>query len=259
MLAMIEINLLPQEYRVQERTPLGLILTIVLGMLTVGAIGIYGIDLKNQLAENSNGLAAAKSTASELVSLKDQIVAHGDDTEAARTHANRMFVLQDELKTHGPELPAAFSNLDRLVAMKDKLLEQTASVADAVQNLEILSDFREELGGQIQSLTRMREGLLQIVLMESTLGRVAKALEPLSQIANVRRLSDVELREAARSILENRSTKITSKPETPRPLPQEGGAAGGPFIAPEAKSADIYEVPESGDTALPVPLPVTTN
>ena len=46
MLAMIEINLLPPEYRVQERTPLGLILTIVLGMLTVGAIGIYGIDLK---------------------------------------------------------------------------------------------------------------------------------------------------------------------------------------------------------------------
>jgi len=50
MLGMIEINLLPQEYRVQERTPLGLILTIVLGMLTVGAVGIYGIDLKNQLS-----------------------------------------------------------------------------------------------------------------------------------------------------------------------------------------------------------------
>jgi Tfp pilus assembly protein PilN len=53
VLAMIEINLLPQEYRVQERTPLGLILTIVLGMLTVGAIGIYGIDLKNQLASET--------------------------------------------------------------------------------------------------------------------------------------------------------------------------------------------------------------
>jgi len=48
---MIEINLLPQEFRVQERTPLGLILTIVLGMLTVGAVGIYGIDLKNQLSK----------------------------------------------------------------------------------------------------------------------------------------------------------------------------------------------------------------
>jgi Tfp pilus assembly protein PilN len=55
---MIEINLLPQEYRVQERTPLGLILTIVLGMLTVGAIGIYGIDLKNQLsAETARNLS----------------------------------------------------------------------------------------------------------------------------------------------------------------------------------------------------------
>jgi len=47
---MIEINLLPQEYRVQERTPLGLFLTIVVGICTVGAIGVYEINLKKELA-----------------------------------------------------------------------------------------------------------------------------------------------------------------------------------------------------------------
>jgi hypothetical protein len=50
MLGMIEINLLPQEYRVQERTPLGLFLTIVVGICTVGAIGVYEINLKKELA-----------------------------------------------------------------------------------------------------------------------------------------------------------------------------------------------------------------
>jgi Tfp pilus assembly protein PilN len=50
MLGMIEINLLPQEYRVQERTPLGLFLTIVVGICAVGAIGVYEINLKKELA-----------------------------------------------------------------------------------------------------------------------------------------------------------------------------------------------------------------
>jgi len=75
----------------------------------------------------------------------------------------------------------------------------------------------------------MREGLMQIVLMENTLGRVARLLEPLSQIANVRRLSDQELRAAARSILDNRSTRISSKPEALQKVPQE--AANDPFLA----------------------------
>jgi hypothetical protein len=50
MLGMIEINLLPQEYRVQERTPLGLFLTIIVGICTVGAIGVYEINLQKDLA-----------------------------------------------------------------------------------------------------------------------------------------------------------------------------------------------------------------
>jgi len=53
---MIEINLLPQEYRVQDRTPLGLLLTVVVGLCAVGAISIYWIDRKKELAavENKN-------------------------------------------------------------------------------------------------------------------------------------------------------------------------------------------------------------
>ncbi len=207
------------------------------------------LNLKAQLAVNGADLAAARSTADELLSLKDQIVAKGQDTEAARTNANRLFVLQDELKSQGATLPDAFSTLDRLVEIKDKLVDQTPAVADAVQNLEILSDFQEEFGEQIRALGRMREGLMQIVIMEGTLGKVAKILEPLSQIANVRRLSDRELREAARSILENRSTRISSKPDAPRHLPNE--AAIDPFGQPFGNSG----VANDGIEAAPVPPP----
>jgi Tfp pilus assembly protein PilN len=47
---LIEINLLPLEYRVQERTPLGLFLTIIAGICVVGAIGVYELDLRKKLS-----------------------------------------------------------------------------------------------------------------------------------------------------------------------------------------------------------------
>ncbi len=212
------------------------------------------LALKSQIADNDAGLASARSTAGELLSLKDQIVAGGQNTEEARTNANRLFVLQEELNSHGAAIPDAISSLERLVEIKDKLAEQTPAVADAVQNLEILTDFQEEFGEQLRALGQMREQLMQLVLMEGTLGRVAKLLEPLSQIANVRRLGDRELREAARSILENRATRISSKPDAPRALPHD------PVTFPSDLSRDdANEDAESGDVTPPLPLPITTH
>jgi hypothetical protein len=218
------------------------------------------LTIKSQLAGNGADVAAAQSNARDLLELKDQILAHGQDTAEAQTNAHRLFVLQEELKSQGAGTPDAFASLDRLLALKDKLVAETSLVADAVQNLEILSDFQDEFGEQIRSLARMREGLLQMVLMEGTVARVAKALEPLAQIANVRRLSNRELREAARSILESRSTQITSKPEAPRTLPSS--TAGNPFdYAPDdsgaANSESEPRESELGTVPPPLPLPLS--
>lgn len=215
------------------------------------------LALKSQIVQNAGDLAAAKSTAGELLSLKNDIVAGGENLEAARSSANRMFVMQDELKSHGEELSEAFTSLDRLVEIKDKLVDQTPAVADAVQNLEILSDFREELTSQIRSLTQMREGLMQIVLMESSIGRVAKLLEPLSQIANVRRLSEQDLRAAARSILDNRSPRLGNNHDSVQEISRE--AANDPFHDANHKSAQSQELQRDGTVPPPVELPITNN
>jgi len=213
--------------------------------------------LKTEIARNSAGIADARSTAGELIALKDQIVAHGQNIEAARSSANRLFILQDELKAHGDELSDAFASLDRLVELKDKLTDETRDVADAVQNLELLTDFRDAFGEQIQSLTQMREGLLQIMMMETTIGRVAKLMEPLSQIANVRRLSDQDLRAAARSILESRSTRISSKPDSPRQIP-EPIIESDPFDAIQRQPGSAGDENDGVIVPPPMPLPVTS-
>jgi hypothetical protein len=167
------------------------------------------LALKALIAKNSTDIEAATATAGELFALKNELAANSQNLETARSNANRMFEMQDELNSHAADLRDAAGSLDKLVEIKDKLIDQTPAVVDAMQNLEILTDFREELADQIRSLNRMREDLVQIVLMEGSINRVAKLLEPLSQISNVRRLSEQEMRNAARTILDNRTPRLS--------------------------------------------------
>jgi hypothetical protein len=88
MLGMIEINLLPQEYRVQERTPLGLLLTVVVGFLIVGGVVIYGLELKNQLtkatSENAS-LTTKKEAADKDVARLDALNAEIKNAQRRQT------------------------------------------------------------------------------------------------------------------------------------------------------------------------------
>jgi hypothetical protein len=92
-----------------------------------------------------------------------------------------------------------------------------------------------------------------MVLLEGTVARAAKALEPLAQIANLRRLGDREMREAARTILEHRSTRLSSKPEAPRALPAEDAS---PFDYSSDVSGETAEE-DTGAVPPPLTLPLT--
>jgi len=81
---MIEINLLPQEYRVQERTPLGLFLTVVVGICTVGAIGVYEIRLKKDLADKQNENVTLKAEQEKTAKDKADVIKLEKDIEVAR-------------------------------------------------------------------------------------------------------------------------------------------------------------------------------
>lgn len=54
MLAMIEINLLPEEFRPREKTNLGLIGTVAVGLLVSGATLMIALDVKSDLSSKNN-------------------------------------------------------------------------------------------------------------------------------------------------------------------------------------------------------------
>ncbi len=58
----------------------------------------------------------------------------------------------------------------------------------------------------------MRKSLLDVVLMESTVRKVAGILEPLAELTNLRRLSSEDMRQAARVIMDQRTSRVASRP-----------------------------------------------
>ncbi|NQV25346.1 MAG: hypothetical protein HQ518_13370 [Rhodopirellula sp.] len=169
------------------------------------------IALKNDINEKSEGLETAKLTAQELFTLKDAVVSKGGNTEAAFANTERLFTLRDALIAE-TDLDSAEGNLNQLVAIQDTLNRQTTEVADAVETLEVLTDLNDELQTQVTTIDGMRKSLLDVVLMESTVRKVADILEPLAELSNLRRLSSSEMREAARLIMDQRTSRVASRP-----------------------------------------------
>ena len=169
------------------------------------------IALKSDINEKSEGLETAKLNAEELFTLKDAVVSQGGNTESAFANTERLFTLRDALIAE-TDLDSAEGNLNQLVEIQDTLNRQTAEVADAVDTLEVLTDLNDELQTQVITIDGMRKSLLDVVLMESTVRKVAGILEPLAELSNLRRLSSADMREAARVIMDQRTSRVASRP-----------------------------------------------
>lgn len=169
-------------------------------------------QLQQRLIETTVDLPRAYSAAGQLAALTDQIADGADELEAARAHASHLLTLQHDLVGQGETAQAAHANLANLLQMQEQLADRSSEIASAVQNLEVLSDYQDELSRRLGAFAQMRTDLTQVLLMETTIARVTQVLQPLAQIVNLRRLSDQELRQAARAILDSRSDRLASRP-----------------------------------------------
>ena len=96
-----------------------------------------------------------------------------------------------------------------MLRLQAELGQQTDRVASAIHNLELLDDFQSEVSTHVQSLAGLRRTLVELAMMETTVGRVAQVMAPLTELSNLRRLSQSEVREAARVILNGRTTRLS--------------------------------------------------
>ena len=176
------------------------------------------LDLKRTVVDETDDLEIARTATEELLSLKDELVIRGNNTYTARGNARRLIEVCDTLSASSREMTTAEKNLESLLRMQSRLANQTDDLVSAIETMELLSDFRDDIEQQVRSLQGIRKSLVEIVMLQTAVGRAVGALEPLIELSNLSRLSDDQIRAAARTIRDRQQTRISRSLIPLRPL-----------------------------------------
>ncbi|GIT29032.1 MAG: hypothetical protein Ct9H300mP1_10780 [Planctomycetaceae bacterium] len=140
----------------------------------------------------ADDLDQAHGKIEQLVDPRDAILRGGQDTDEARATLDQLVLLQDSLNTHASDVAVAKKNLSTLLALGESLRTRSNDIASAVESVEVLADLKRDIHEHVQSLSGMRRELMEVVLLQSTVARVVRILGPLSELADLRRLSPRE-------------------------------------------------------------------
>ena len=172
---------------------------------------INGIDdLQQRLVAAIEQTEAAQQSATGLIGLQQSLTSAAD-VEAAAGNAERLIALQQSLSADPRlNLDVATQNAEMMVAMQESLSGQTGQIAASIENLELLADFQDELTVQMDQVEALRRQLTELMLLETTLSRTMSALAPLTDLGNLRRLDEADVREVARTMLDRRRERVAA-------------------------------------------------
>ncbi len=167
--------------------------------------------LKQMVLDGGEHLAEALGLGDELVSLKDNLVNRGGRIDVARKHADGLLSLEDALADDANmNIGHAQENLDALVSIERRLSSQDEQIISAVESLELMSDLQAEFVASVGGLDRIRRGLTELVMLESTVMRTVASLQPLMELTNLRRLNADDLKMIARGMMEQRASRVAA-------------------------------------------------
>lgn len=168
-------------------------------------------ELKQRVMAAGEDIDRAKGVGTALISLQDDIANQESNVIIAREHADQLLALKDTLTERSAEdVAIAGQNLDQLIALEQRLAGQDGTIRTAIESLELLADLQTEFRDRVQELDGIRRGLTELVVLESTVARTVRALQPLTQLTDLDRLDPQAVREVARSMLDARTRRIAA-------------------------------------------------
>ncbi|HBN74272.1 MAG TPA: hypothetical protein DD473_00305 [Planctomycetaceae bacterium] len=162
-------------------------------------------DLTNNIVAKKSNLEESNEILTKIDGLHVQIIKQQEAIPEAEQSLARMAALEAKLLEQNQEdLTKASVNLQEMMTFQKDLATDNTRITSAIQTVELLEDFQLELEHQAALLSNMRSELQEITILKSTVEDTLAVLKPLIQLSDLRRLSDVEVRDAARVILDRR-------------------------------------------------------
>lgn len=170
--------------------------------------------LHSELLDAEPLVARTRETTKALLDVHTELLSRGGDAQQAREALTGLIEIRDRLESENGRLDLAATRLDTLLAIKNDILAQTDNLAGVIETLEVTDELQVQLQQAGPVLRGMRRDLVEILTLNTTLQNAVKMLRPLTDLANLRRLADDDVRYLARRILERRRNR-TSRDGSP--------------------------------------------
>ncbi len=168
--------------------------------------------LRQSLITSTGHAAAARVAADGLIGLQETVMGCAGDMNAASSTAERLLALQSTLvRDERLDLEQAGRNAAELLRLQDTLATQTERVGESIVALELLVDFRDELIAQVAGMESLRRQMCEFVLLDAAVSQALRTLSPLTELVNLRRLDSRDVQAAARTILDQRRTRLVGR------------------------------------------------
>lgn len=172
-----------------------------------------------RLEMETDTVEAADQTLAKLTTIASKL--ERTDTSRAATTTEGLINIVGRIDTEGTALlgPAGNVLADLRVATSG-LETQGERLESLIESAEALHDFETEIAQHIRGLDQIRRELIEFAMLDSTIARVTRTLEPLTEFAKLRRLQPNDLRVVVDGLRENRidgeRTMISEKVEPER-------------------------------------------
>ena len=168
-------------------------------------------DLRGRLLEASQLTSSARERTDALLDLESSLIDDSSATEKAQGQLESLIDLRNRISNEGYDMELAQERLTSLLNLKEDILSYTNGLSGAIETMESTMELQSQFQKVAGSLDRIRGWMTEFLMLEPTIERAMKTLQPLTELGNLSRLNARELRDAAEAILSQRHANLAQK------------------------------------------------
>lgn len=154
-------------------------------------------DLAAKVADTSSQSSQAEEAAASLVAVQETVLSDLAAPEAIAESMVRLEAVRLHAEQSDLTLAACEAGFKQICAFRDHVVESAEGIDAAQRSLAALDSLLAELSGIEGSVSRFREVMVDLVLMQPAIDRAVAALKPASQLPLVRQTVVAPTRMAA--------------------------------------------------------------
>lgn len=156
-----------------------------------------------RLEMQADTVSKAGETLDDLTTIATRL--HETKTDNAITTAEALINLAGRIDADGSSLLGPAGNvLDGLKVATRGLETQGERLESLIESAEVLQDFEAEIAQHIRGLDSIRHELVEFAMMDSTIARLTETLQPLTDLAKLRRIQPEDLKVVVDGLREQR-------------------------------------------------------